>query len=296
MIEKRLVQWYAADAGVDLDIAEREIALVYVLRILADHGLLEQLAFKGGTAIRKIYLGNQGRFSLDLDFTATQDANPEALILDVAGLFHNHTYHGLTFTIPTGDYYANPESCGAEIGYQHEWSTSGKFGIQISFRGRPLLPVRPATLRKERYFEWLGFEPPAVPSLELHEIIGEKIRAASQRSRVRDLYDIYQLAGLRFDRTRVRKIAVLKCWETNFTFDPASFLAGIETGQYNWSDLRRLLRKGREVQPAVIMRSVRENYAFLSELGSEEALLAGDPYQRQKKAYQAVLAEVQFAE
>ena len=142
----------------------------------------------------------------------------------------------------------------------------------------------------------MGFEPPAVPSLELHEIIGEKIRAASQRSRVRDLYDIYQLAGLRFDRTRVRKIAVLKCWETNFTFDPASFLAGIETGQYDWSDLRRLLRKGREVQPAVIMRGVRENYAFLSELGSEEALLAGDPYQRQKKAYQAVLAEVQFAE
>ena len=296
MIEKRLVQWYAADAGVDLDIAEREIALVYVLRILADHGLLERLAFKGGTAIRKIYLGNQGRFSLDLDFTATQDANPEALILDVAGLFHNHTHHGLTFTIPTGDYYANPESCGAEISYQHEWSTSGKFWIQISFRGRPLLPVRPVTLRKERYFEWLGFEPPAVPSLELHEIIGEKIRAASQRSRVRDLYDIYQLAGLRFDRTRVRKIAVLKCWETNFTFDPASFLAGIETGQYDWSDLRRLLRKGREVQPALIMRGVRENYAFLSELGSEEALLAGDPYQRQKKAYQAVLAEVQFAE
>jgi len=27
MIEKRLVQWYAADAGVDLDIAEREIVL-----------------------------------------------------------------------------------------------------------------------------------------------------------------------------------------------------------------------------------------------------------------------------
>jgi len=69
MIEKRSVQWYAADTGVDLDIAEREIALTYVLRIMADRGLLERLAFKGGTAIRKIYLGNLGRFSLDLDFT-----------------------------------------------------------------------------------------------------------------------------------------------------------------------------------------------------------------------------------
>jgi len=296
MIEKRLVQWYAADAGVDLDIAEREVALTYVLRILADHGLLGRLAFKGGTAIRKIYLGNQGRFSLDLDFTALQDTDPEALILDVAGLFHNQTHFGLSFTIPTGNYYANPESCGAEISYQHEWSTSGKFGIQISFRGKPLLPVRPATLRRERYFEWLGFEPPDVLSLDLHEIIGEKIRAASQRSRVRDLYDLYQLAEQRFDRTRVRRIAVLKCWETNFILNPAAFLAGIETGQYDWSDLRRLLRKGREIQPTVIMRGVQEKYTFLSEMNPDEALLAGDPYQRQKKAYQAVLTEVQATE
>jgi len=296
MIEKRFVQWYAADAGVDLDIAEREIALTYVLRILADHGLLERLAFKGGTAIRKIYLGNQGRFSLDLDFTAMEDTDPEALILDVAALFHNQTHNGLAFTIPTGDYYANPESCGAEISYQHEWATSGKFGIQISFRGRPLLPVRPAVLRQERYFEWLGFEPPAVPSLDLHEIIGEKIRAASQRSRVRDLYDLYQLADQRFDRTRVRRIAVLKCWETNFTFDPASFLVGIETGLYNWSDLRHLLRKSREIQPAVIMRGVQRKYTFLNELSPDEALLARDPYQRQRKAYRAVLTEVQVAE
>jgi predicted nucleotidyltransferase component of viral defense system len=296
MIEKRLAQWYAADAGVDLDIAEREIALTYVLRILADHGLLGRLAFKGGTAIRKIYLGNQGRFSLDLDFTAMEDTDPEALILDVVGLFHTQTLYGLAFTISTGDYYANPESCGAEISYQHEWVTSGKFGVQISFRGRPLLPVRPATLRQERYFEWLGFEPPPVPSLDLHEIIGEKIRAASQRSRVRDLYDLYQLAEQRFDRARVRRIAVLKCWETNFTLDPAAFLAGIKTGQYDWSDLRRLLRKGREIQPAVIMRGVQKRYTFLNELSPNEVLLAGDQYRRQEKAYQAVFAEVQLAE
>lgn len=296
MIEKRLVQWYAADAGVDLDIAEREIALTYVLRILTDHGLLERLAFKGGTAIRKIYLGNLGRFSLDLDFTAAEDTDQEALILEVAGLFHNQTYYGLAFTIPAGDYYANPESCGAEISYQHEWSTSGKFGIQISFRGKPLLPVRPVALRQERYFEWLGFEPPAIPSLDLHEIIGEKIRAASQRNRVRDLYDLYQLGEQRFDRTRVRRIAVLKCWETNFILNPAAFLTGIETGQYDWSDLRRLLRKGREIQPAVIMHGVQKKFAFLNEMSPDEALLAGDPYQRQKKAYQDVLTKVQVAE
>jgi len=53
MIEKRLVQWYASDAGVDLDIAEREIVLTYVLRILSGDRLLGHLAFKGGTALRR---------------------------------------------------------------------------------------------------------------------------------------------------------------------------------------------------------------------------------------------------
>ena len=77
MIEKRLAQWYAADSGIDLDIAEREIALTYILKVLADQGLFDRLAFKGGTAIRKLILGNQGRFSLDLDFTAVGEVDPE---------------------------------------------------------------------------------------------------------------------------------------------------------------------------------------------------------------------------
>jgi hypothetical protein len=153
-----------------------------------------------------------------------------------------------------------------------------------------------AVLRQERYFEWLGFEPPAVPSLDLHEIIGEKIRAAFQRSRVRDLYDLYQLADQRFDRALVRKIAVLKCWETNFVFDAPIFLSGIGTGQYDWADLRRLLRRGREIKQDVMTKVIQKTYAFLRELNSDETLLAGDPYRRQKKAYCNVVASLQNPE
>jgi predicted nucleotidyltransferase component of viral defense system len=136
---------------------------------------------------------------------------------------------------------------------------------------------------------------PAIPSLERHEIIGEKVRAASQRSRVRDLHDRYPLAGLRFDRTLVRQIAELKWWETNFALDPTAFLAGVEAGHYDWSDLHRLLKKGREIQPSMIIHGVQKNYAYLNELRPEERLLAEDPYQRQKKVYRAVLAKVQNA-
>jgi predicted nucleotidyltransferase component of viral defense system len=301
MIEKRLVQWYAADAGVDLDVAEREIALTYVLRILTDKGLLALLAFKGGTAIRKIYSTGQGRFSLDLDFTAMPgssgvgEVDPEAFILDVVSSLHDQTYYGLTFKIPAADYYATPDSCGAEVTYRHEWLETGRFGLQISFRAAPLLPVKPMPLRRERYFEWLGIEPPEVPTLDLHEVIGEKIRAAAQRSRVRDLYDLYQLASQRFNRDLVRRIAVVKCWETRYAFDPAAFLAGLPDAKYDWSDLQRLVRRSWSVAPDEIVRGVQQGYGFLSKLTPDEASVASDPYSRERQAYQRLTGSLSLS-
>jgi len=292
MIEKRLVQWYAADAGVDLDIAEREIALTYVLCVLSDQGLLSQLAFKGGTALRKIHLGATGRFSLDLDFTATSTAPPEALILDVVAALHGRTYHGLTFTIPSSDYYATADSCGAEVGYSHDWVTGGRFGLQISVRAAPLLPVRSMALREERYFKWLGIVPPPVPSLDLHEMIGEKVRAAAQRTRVRDLYDLYQLARQPYDRPLVRRIAVIKCWQTRYALDPAAFLSSLAEGRYDWSDLARLVRPDRVVPAAELVRAVQHGYGFLADLTAEEARLAVDPYGRESRLHQGLVATI----
>jgi predicted nucleotidyltransferase component of viral defense system len=292
MIEKRLVQWYAADAGVDLDIAEREVVLTYVLRVMLDTGLLAHLAFKGGTAIRKIILGNQGRFSLDLDFTMLDDFSPDEFILDIAGALHGREHYGIEFDIRSEDYYANPDSCGAIVTYRHSWAASGKFSIQISFRARPLLPVRPAGLIEERYFQWLEIQPPQIPMLDLHEIIAEKIRATAQRSRIRDLYDLYQFASLRFDRSTVRRLAILKCWETNFALDPVAFLAQLPGKQYDWADLERLVKHGRNLSPGTVYEQIRQGYRFLTEMDEAEAVLAGDPYRRERKTYQQLLASL----
>lgn len=295
MIEKRLVQWYAADAGVDLDIAEREIVLTYVLRVLADNGLLAQLAFKGGTAIRKLILGGHGRFSLDLDFTAVTDADPDAFVLDLAGCLNRQTYYGITFSVADPDYYATADSCGVEVTYQHDWAANGRFGLQVSFRAAPLLPIKPAALRSERYFQWLGITPPEPPALDLHEIIGEKVRAAAQRSRLRDLYDLYQFTRVRFDRELVRRIAVLKCWETRFAFDPASFLTGLPQAHYEWPDLRRLIRRGAAVSPDEILRGVQQGYAFLRQMTEEETMLAGDPYGRLQQLHARLVGSLSQA-
>jgi len=256
---------------VDLDIAEREIALTYVLDILSDQGLLSQLAFEGGTALRKMYLGATGRFSLDLDFAATGDTSADNVVLDLVLALHSQTFHGITFTIPSADYCATDESCGAEVTYHHDWVSGGRFGVQISFRAPPLLPVRPMDLRRERYVDWPGMVPPAVPTLDLHEVIAEKVRATVQRGRVRDLYDLYQLSRQPYDRPLVRCMAVVKCWETRCGFAPAAFLASLPTGKHDWSDLSRLILRDRFVAPADLVADLQHSYRFLGDLTAEEA-------------------------
>jgi predicted nucleotidyltransferase component of viral defense system len=292
MIEKRLAQWYAADAGVDLDIAEREIVLTYVLNILSDHGLLDRMAFKGGTALRKIHLGPIGRFSLDLDFTATGDTSPDGLILDLVAALHDQTHYGITFAVAPSDYYSTAESCGATVTYHHSWVTAGRFDLQVSFRAPLLLPVRAMPLRYERYFEWLGIVPTSMPCLDLHEMIGEKVRAAAQRRRVRDLYDLFQLAHQPFDRPLVRRIAVVKCWETHYAFDPVAFLSELLKARVDWSDLARLVRPEQLVPPGVLMRAVQHGFQFLGNLTPDEAQLAADPYGREVQLHRELVTSI----
>ena len=45
-----------------------DIAQDLLLSYLEDIGKMDEICIKGGTAIRKLYAGKEGRFSLDLDF------------------------------------------------------------------------------------------------------------------------------------------------------------------------------------------------------------------------------------
>ena len=66
------------------DAAIVDIAQDLLLRHLHGSGVLDALAFKGGTALRKLYAGNAGRFSLDLDFSSTEiGADPDDVLANL---------------------------------------------------------------------------------------------------------------------------------------------------------------------------------------------------------------------
>ena len=61
MIAEKFVDLYARNSRVrDKLVAERDVVLTYALRALVDDGVMESLAFKGGTCLRKF--ANSGRF------------------------------------------------------------------------------------------------------------------------------------------------------------------------------------------------------------------------------------------
>jgi predicted nucleotidyltransferase component of viral defense system len=77
------VRRYSTQSGLrDMMIAEKEIVLTFLLQLLSERGILDRLAFKGGTCLRKMFIGSQGRFSTDLDFSGLEEHDHEDVILD----------------------------------------------------------------------------------------------------------------------------------------------------------------------------------------------------------------------
>ena len=171
-------------------IAENEIVLTYLLQLMAERGILDKLAFKGGTCLRKIFIGSGGRFSTDLDFTRVEEHDHEDVILAMMEAFEQ-PFHGIRFGVPDDSYYETQDglSWGVNPVYAHDWNPGGQSHIrlQVSRREVPTLPPSRNAQRVQSYFRHLPFDPVDITCLALPEIIAEKIRACYQRSKARDI-------------------------------------------------------------------------------------------------------------
>lgn len=277
MLSSKAVDFFAHQSGIRArEIAEREIVLTYALRMLAESGYLDRLAFKGGTCIRKVWIGPTGRFSMDLDFTAREEMEPAEAILDLMEVF-NQEFHGIQFELENNwRITQNGLSFTTHPSYRHEWTQNGGFDLQVSLREQPTLDVEGKAQIPQRYFKDLEFDPPEIPSIEEHEIVAEKVRAAYQRAKVRDLHDLFVYATRPLDRELLRRLVVIKLWQVHDIFDPEDLVARIQEGHYDWNDLGRLVRSTTRIEPEQIIERIVSRYAFLSDLTEEESALAVD--------------------
>jgi predicted nucleotidyltransferase component of viral defense system len=291
------VQRYSAASGLrDIMIAEKEIVLTYLLQLLSERGLLDRFAFKGGTCLRKMVIGSQGRFSTDLDFTAIEEHDHESVILDMMEAFEQ-PFHGIQFDISDGSYYDTQDglSWGINPRYIHSWNTSGESEIklQISRRETPTLATERRPQCEQSYFQRLPFAPAQITCLAFPEIIAEKIRACYQRNKARDIYDLGLFATRPLDHPLVRRLVVLKLWQARDAFDPDRLIRKFEEGKaFDWDDLNQLVRRATPLDREKITAECVRGYRFLADLTEAERVLANDPYQRERVLWQTLLADI----
>jgi predicted nucleotidyltransferase component of viral defense system len=297
MLSKPQLQRFSAASGLrDIMIVEKEVILTFLLQLLAERGMLNRFAFKGGTCIRKMVVGNQGRFSTDLDFTALEEHDHESIILDMMEAF-TQPFHGIQFSIPDDSYYLTQDglSWGVNPTYTHTWNDSGESAvkIQISRRETPSLPIEPRNQCDQSYFRLLPFAPVEIKCLALSEIIAEKIRACYQRNKARDIYDLGIFATKPLDQSLIRRLVVLKLWQSRDTFHPERLMEKFEKGKdFDWDDLNQLVRRTEAVDRDKITADCIGGYRFLIDLTEEERHLSKDPYQRELQLWQKMRTSV----
>src|SRR5258708_24473698 len=291
MLNRLQVQRYAAESGLrDMMIAEKEVVLTHLLQLLAERGLLNKLAFKGGTCIRKMFIGNQGRFSTDLDFTGLEEHDHNDVVLEMMAAFEE-PFHGIQFKIPGDGYYETLDgmSWGVNPGYSHEWNRTAESEIRLQIRRRetPTLKTESRHQYEQSYFKSLPFTPSAIQCLPLPEIISEKVRACYQRNKARDIYDLGVFATKPLNQPLIRRLVVLKLWQARDTFEPERLLRKFHDNKaFDWDDLRQLIRKSRPIDLSKIVADCVRGYSFLEKLTAEEMSLAKDPHQREHALWQ----------
>ena len=297
MLTQPQVQRYSNESGLrDIMIAEKEVILTFLLQLLPERGILDRLAFKGGTCLRKMFLGTQGRFSTDLDFTGIEDHDHEEVILDMMAAFEQ-PYHGIQFAIPGEGYYETQDglSWGVNPTYAHEWNASGvsEVRLQISRRETPTLPTERRPQIEQSYFKLLPFAPAEITCLALEEILAEKIRACYQRNKARDIFDFGVFATRPLDQPLIRRLVVLKLWQARDNFDPARLMQKFQDGrEFDWDDLAQLVRRTVVIDRERITADCVRGFGFLAELTEEEQVVANDRYQREEAAAGRLRAEL----
>jgi len=188
MIPSREIKKKAREAGVPVSTVERDYAQNWLLKNLSSMNM----ALKGGTGIRKVYIENY-RFSDDLDFTLLEDIEAEEIKTKFKeAVLGSREESGISFS---EDFGFNENENGFEIDVYFQITQRGpnrtRIKIDLTKYGNEkiLLPLKMKSVIHP-YGDNLSAQ---IKVYSLEEIVAEKIRSFFQRTRPRDLYDVYFL-------------------------------------------------------------------------------------------------------
>lgn len=266
-----------------------DIAQDLLLRELYDSGVLDELVFKGGTALRKLYAGNEGRFSLDLDFSVRNVGTESEAILDllteaVTGLELGPFRYGIT------------ERRGKKsLTIDTDLGATGQLVSKLDVNPPPWLePVLRGWVPMPIHANY-GGPLPHLTCVRIEENMAEKVARLNRTTTARDVYDLVWLwqtyrrsSSGYIDAALVRRLAVLKIWvdahglgangtiwkpgHEAYDFDPHRWLRVRPKADFDTEDIGELAVPAPDLDE--MSRSLRTAYQFLADLDSDERQVA----------------------
>lgn len=172
---------------------ELDYVLTWVLQAIANSPLRDRLAFKGGTALKKVYEPDY-RFSEDLDFTLLDDVSNENLAAAVAALFpwlRREVNIVLAVRRMEVHQSGNPSIYLNYIGPLRGDLGSRFFKTDFTREELLLFPLIETPVRSQ-YSDCQG-RSEALCVYSPEEILAEKLCALLGRTEPRDLYDVHYI-------------------------------------------------------------------------------------------------------
>jgi predicted nucleotidyltransferase component of viral defense system len=209
----------ARTAGVPASTIERDYVQNWFLCVLA----WNNLALKGGTAIRKAYIPDY-RFSDDLDFTLISSVKMEKLQDTVNAAVENVKKVG-KIQLEEAKHIAEVENGFMMVlRFKLQESPYDTIKIKLDFTNAEnediLTPLRSRPLIHRYSDECVT----SLTCYSLEEMAAEKIRSLYQRTRARDLYDVWYLLSYgHMKESAIREIFRKKCANRGVTVDFAEF-------------------------------------------------------------------------
>jgi len=208
LIDKRELLEKARQKNLGLVMVEKDYVLGWLLSGLAHE---KGLVFKGGTALSKIYFPKLWRLSEDLDFSLVQGNLLGCLNRIPPILTQLGVSSGIEFILKS--HYANPDYLQLKIQYK---GISDRNWIKVDVTLNDIVDTPVLRAIPREYSDYVPFKV-RVESFE--EIFASKLRAAVERKKCRDYFDLWKLGGMGFDAKKISEVFAKKCAVKGVVFE-----------------------------------------------------------------------------
>jgi len=266
-----------------------DVAQDLLLRHLHEKGILAHLVFKGGTALRKLYAGNAGRFSLDLDFSvAAIGESGDDILIKIIDCVENLSIGPFSYSVSErrGKWF---------LEFAHPFGTDVNIlKSKLDISPPPwMLPVQKEWIPMPIHATYGEPKLPQLKTIRLEENIAEKIARLNRVTPARDLYDLRWImtntsVSSHLDLALTRRLAVLKIWcdshgisaegthwkpgHEAFQFDPDRWLRDRSKEDIDIDDIGALTVPAPTVSE--LSKAVSMQFRFLNNLTDDERLVA----------------------